>query len=80
MAYAAWMRWGWVLLIVSCAPARHVYVPERSHACWRECKAMYVTCMNHPRGDIYSLAAYCEDQRLDCNLTCPGARETTPKD
>ncbi len=74
-----------VVLLGGCATTRrHVYVPKSSAPCWRECKAMSLTCLNG-RGtreritsyDPQSLAERCEDERLDCLLTCPGARETS---
>ena len=67
--------------LASCAPARTVYVPSRSHQCWRECKAISLTCLNTPvpYGQLTSREEYCEEERLNCLLTCPGARETTGK-
>lgn len=71
--------------LVGCATTatRHVYVPKSSAPCWRECKAMSLTCLSRPgvrppatSYDPPSLAQRCETERLDCLLTCPGARET----
>lgn len=82
------MRWLPVVLIAACVHnerQRHIYVPKTPEAarCWRECKAIAMTCENAPRpvngmiGDIARInrEEECEDQRKDCLLTCPGARE-----
>jgi hypothetical protein len=75
------------VLIVACvhAPRRHIYVPKTPEAakCWRECKAIAVTCENAPLviGGIDGVIAlsnrghHCEEERLDCLVTCPGAVE-----
>ncbi len=74
-----------LLALTACVTtkARHVYVPKSSAACWRECKAMSLTCLNRPGArspvtsyDRPSLTEQCEDERLDRLLTCPGAIET----
>ena len=73
------------LALTGCATARrHVYVPKSSAPCWRECKTMSLTCLSGrgPRERITSydppsLSERCEEERLDCLLTCPGARETS---
>jgi hypothetical protein len=52
---------------------RHVYVPKSSGKCWRECKLISETCDERGRRHVD-----CEDERLDCLLTCPGAYEAAP--
>lgn len=84
------MRFVLLLALTGCAAHhRHVFVPKTPEAqsCWSGCRAKADSC---DPGDMPSSEAYvdtaslssrdraradCEDQRLDCLLTCPGAHE-----
>lgn len=60
---------------------RHVYVPKSSAPCWRECKAQSIECLKTRFRDAFAQSdreKFCEDERLDCLLTCEGAYETAP--
>lgn len=79
------MRWALVILVLSGCPkrfVRHVYVPKSSAPCWRECKAQSIECLKGGFADVLrprsGRAKFCEEERLDCLLTCDGAYETAP--
>jgi hypothetical protein len=77
-----------LLVLISCAGHnRHVFVPASARDCWETCNAKAKRC---DPGDLPNAEAYvdtaavlqrdrmkgkCEDERHDCLLTCPGARE-----
>lgn len=64
---------------------RHVFVPNTPEAakCWRDCKLIATTCRGPTPGYLAKfntnedMDTSCEEERKDCLLTCPGARETT---
>lgn len=73
-----------VLVLASGCPkrmVRHVYVPKSSAACWRECKAQSIECLKtrfQGGFEQQRREEFCEDERLECLLTCDGAYETAP--
>lgn len=69
------------LLMLACcvsAPKRYVWVDEKSPEvgkCWRECKQIETLCSGPQRFAEKYRDDLCWDQFLDCQMTCPGARE-----
>jgi hypothetical protein len=77
-----------LLLALGCAGHnRHVFVPSSARDCWEGCNEKAKAC---EPGDMPSAEAYvdtasltardrartqCQDERHDCLLACPGARE-----